>query len=656
MAVTITQQPTTPNAAYTRLVYVVSGSTTTSNPQYQYVMDVYESGSVNYISRVTQTKNPVGVAVFDPSRIFQGQLQQDNNWTSLDVEFLTNSAKTFEVKFGEQYGTSLSSSITVYPNLDNTEILVWPAVVDPNNGVSYNFNTSSYTPIAFEENSLTTYPTVNEPYQYNYQPITSDDYATAQFIVEDWWSISRIQVFGIADNGSLVDVDLNITSVSGSVTDEILSVPSGPKNLSEIDPTLAGFFASAWNYYSVSVYDAPFTGRVLQQYANANTPNREDVGPGIQKIFWPVNPCADYTRFAFINTNGVWDYYNVYNPVRRQSDIVRQSVTLPQVDYSSISSPYNVNNRGQKDYYTQVKDKFEITTEYINKEVGNWLEELLDSPSVYVQKGNCFIPIVVTNTQYEHNNETSRNKLFQYTIQFEPANQPYGDWDQIPPACQDVTPIPSPTPTPTPTPTNTPTSTPTPTPTPVGPTPTPTPTATATDWNCTTYVLYNAQQGDEAFSYDPCGGGARIYDYASGQNYTPSFCAINGTLTYGGNTFIYDSTPGCGVINTPTPTSTPTATEVPVPTPTSTPPTPTPTSTPTPTLTSTPTPTPVGCLEYSIFANAGVLFSVSYTNCDGNPDSINVDSGDEYPICSTVYPTVTAGSGTITLTGLDNCP
>ena len=64
---------------------------------------------------------------------------------------------------------------------------------------------------------------------------------------------------------------------------------------------------------------------------------------------------------------------------------------------------------------------------------------------------------------------------------------------------------------------------------------------------------------------------------------------------------------------------------------------------------------PGDCVEYSIFANSGVVFSVSYINCDGNPSSINVPGGDEAPICSTVYPTVTAGSGTITPTGLDNC-
>ena len=114
---------------------------------------------------------------------------------------------------------------------------------------------------------------------------------------------------------------------------------------------------------------------------------------------------------------------------------------------------------------------------------------------------------------------------------------------------------------------------------------------------------------------------------------------------------------------TPVPTAGP-PTQPPVTSPPTNPPTQPPITTPPtqppvtpPPVTNPPTPPPVpeGCLEYSIFANAGVLFSVSYIDCDGNPNSINVPGGDEAPICSTVFPTVTAGSGTITLTGLDNC-
>ena len=42
MAYTITQKATTPNAAYTRLIYTVSGSTNTYRPQFKYVLDIFE--------------------------------------------------------------------------------------------------------------------------------------------------------------------------------------------------------------------------------------------------------------------------------------------------------------------------------------------------------------------------------------------------------------------------------------------------------------------------------------------------------------------------------------------------------------------------------------------------------------------------------------
>jgi len=117
MAISITQKPTTPNAAYTYLPYVVSGSVTTGNPQYSYVMDIYESGSSTRLNRITQVPNPSGVAIFDPSRLLQTKLSYDNNWKTLGSTDKVNAVKTFEIKFGEQYSTSISSSVTVYSDL-----------------------------------------------------------------------------------------------------------------------------------------------------------------------------------------------------------------------------------------------------------------------------------------------------------------------------------------------------------------------------------------------------------------------------------------------------------------------------------------------------------------------------------------------------------
>ena len=50
------------NAAYTRLLYTISGSVNTDQPQYQYVLDVYETGG-DLLKRMTQPVNPAGTNV-----------------------------------------------------------------------------------------------------------------------------------------------------------------------------------------------------------------------------------------------------------------------------------------------------------------------------------------------------------------------------------------------------------------------------------------------------------------------------------------------------------------------------------------------------------------------------------------------------------------
>ena len=153
MAVSITQQPTSPNSAYTDLIYVVSGSGTTGNPQYSYIMDVYLSGSSNLIYRSLQVPNGDNAGVFNPSNIFQGEISLKTDlFTGSLPYFDTLSHKTFDVKFGEAYGTSISSSITYYPNLTSSSIAVWPSTVDPYSG-DYNFPSQSYDP-AYIENVL----------------------------------------------------------------------------------------------------------------------------------------------------------------------------------------------------------------------------------------------------------------------------------------------------------------------------------------------------------------------------------------------------------------------------------------------------------------------------------------------------------------------
>ena len=415
-----TYQPTTPNVAYTRLGTMVA-SNDTAAPQYQYVMDVYESGSSEYIVRMVQTPNDITQSpfdidwvIFDPSRIFQGELDFDNNWKVTGSIAPDQSVKTFELKIGEQYGTSPSSSITIYPNQASMSIEVFPGVVNPTDnststvyGNAWNFNTSSFVE---SSNILSNNPEATTIGAFStIGPDTLillglEDYYTITLLDIPQNSVARI--FWVGPSGFV-----HIETIPANTKFNTIGI--GPKNLIEYNPAWEAYFNDpAVTYVSVigvatSLISAPNFSYSIKGKAN-----------DIQ--------CGDeITKFSFINKYGFWDYYNVYNPVRTTTALERKNYNKPQLlpRFSGFITPqYYGQYTGYEQFYLRSTDTYSIDTDYITKETADWLEELLESPEVYLQEGSDFVPIVLTNSSYEHNNSTSRNKLFQYTIEWVYAN------------------------------------------------------------------------------------------------------------------------------------------------------------------------------------------------------------------------------------------
>jgi hypothetical protein len=413
-------QPTTPNVAYTRLGTMVA-SNDTAAPQYQYVMDVYESGSSEYIVRMVQTPNDItqspfdtDTVIFDPSRIFQGELDFDNNWKVTGSIAPDQSVKTFELKIGEQYGTSPSSSITVYPNQASMSIEVFPGVVNPTDnststvfGNAWNFNTSSFVE---SSNILSNNPEATTIGAFStIGPDTLillglEDYYTITLLDIPQNSVARI--FWVGPSGFV-----HIETIPANTKFNTIGI--GPKNLIEYNPAWEAYFNDpAVTYVSVigvatSLISAPNFSYSIKGKAN-----------DIQ--------CGDeITKFSFINRYGFWDYYNVYNPVRTTTALERKNYNKPQLlsrNGGFITPQYYGAYTGWEQFYLRSTDTYSIDTDYITKETADWLEELLESPEVYLQEGSDFVPIVLTNSSYEHNNSTSRNKLFQYTIEWVYAN------------------------------------------------------------------------------------------------------------------------------------------------------------------------------------------------------------------------------------------
>ena len=458
MAITLLSQPTNPNVTGTKLVYEVSGSDI-SHPQYSYVMDVYLSGSTELLVRQYQVPNPDGTAEFQPSPIFNSYLSYDNYWkiNQLDssdplgpssyVGNPTNAVKTFNVKFGEAYSTSISSSVTVYPGTSDNYLQVFPGTLDPsqNNLLNdgYNFRTASFgIPNGPRSNLLTNYPTQNfgGGWIEDTQFFTKADYATVtQYNNTDTSpSIASVNVRGFLNTGDS-RTQVFIEGLTPGAYDfefpnqRFFTWGIGPKNLSNVFFDDDGKYvirecieSGSVNEIDINLPGLDDTRYFIRDNVFNNRVFQSDLDPTIEatseedSLRVPLN--TEYIQLAFINQFGFYDYYDIYQPLKRKTKVDRENVSLPKVDYSSRISNYSIETGGETSYNTEINDTYTITTDWLGKTIANYLEEIFDSPEVYIRQGTNYVPIVITSTSYQHNNDEARNKLFQYTIEFAPSN------------------------------------------------------------------------------------------------------------------------------------------------------------------------------------------------------------------------------------------
>ena len=399
MSVIILQEPTTPNVTDTNLVYTLSSSNA-SNAQFRYVTDIYESGSGNYLTTIKTYPNTFGNGILDVARELDDQLDYDLNWKTSGSAAPVNSVKTFDLRFGEEYAPSYSGSITQYTGSASNYLQVFPGTVYKNEG-SYNFNTDTLPNNFLLSNSPNNTHPRTTPYVVDENNLFCglSDYHT--ITVERTGSYA---VLILDTNNSILDSEVFTT------TQPFSTLGIGPQNLIDFggDPATAIQDPTAER---IVVFEQITPGGGNTVY-DLSLPTASDY------------PCGEYTRFAFINQYGFWDYYNVYNPLRSNNQVDRSIYERSFVRYEDSIGSYNASNRGNTQYKTDYDKRFIITTEYINKETSQWLTEMFDSPEVFIQQNGDFVPINIINANITWNMNQSRQKLFQYDIEFKYANQP----------------------------------------------------------------------------------------------------------------------------------------------------------------------------------------------------------------------------------------
>jgi hypothetical protein len=447
MAITINQQPTSPGMANSDLLFSVTGNS--SQPQYQFVCDIYISGSATRVQRIKQQPNPSGNGVFNVGQIIHSYLESDNIWKTSKFATADEVAKRFRVLFGEEYGTSLSSSVVVYNGITATPgdpaksgsayYYLVNGLVEPYNAIDWNFPSASYyenvtTPTAGNDTIQAEYALTNAPItksvqttEYETIALINGNFNDSTTIAQDIYGlqvdqynstgtlISSSFVFNDSTNGGGPRTNdseewstVATTQTSGS---QLLTIGVGPLNLLDAGTPLS----SSCAYYTVKavMQDAPSTPDTNNWFAFRRY-NIEGPACGYEGV-----------RFAWKNEFGVWDYYTFTLQSDSAFNIQRNQYEQSFVDYSTVSTTvaYNRERRGSKQFYNGLDQTQTANSNWLNQAESDWLRELFFSADVYQQIGLNFFPIVITSANVVEKTNPRTQTTFQYQLEFKPANQ-----------------------------------------------------------------------------------------------------------------------------------------------------------------------------------------------------------------------------------------
>jgi hypothetical protein len=455
MAITIQQSPTTPNMANNNLVYAVT-SNSSSAAQFQFVVDLTLSGSNTLLQRIKQQPNPNNAGVFDMGSIITNYLDSDNSWKAAPFVTASTAAKRFQVKFGEQYGTSASSSVILYTGVGavtgspavtaSSYLYTINGLVDPNDKVNWNWPSGSYftgsiTPNNYVDNFKRQYALTNAPLT---QSIQVGEYATISLIngnfnnstssAQDIYATSVIVYNATGSQISGATIGFNTTANGGGPringTEEwsdngiyngqtsgtqLITMGSGYQNL--VDIGYAYLFASPnWAYYEFAVNPPadPYQGA---ENSNAWYARIRYVKQGPQCGY-------DGVRFAWKNEFGVWDYYTFTLQTDKAFSIERANYEQTFVPYNSdYPVPYSKQRRGVINYYNRPVQTQVANSDWLDQDEADWLKELFFSANVFYQEGTEFYPAVITSADVTERTNPRSQRNFQYAIQFQVANQ-----------------------------------------------------------------------------------------------------------------------------------------------------------------------------------------------------------------------------------------
>lgn len=356
---------------YNDIVYTVS-SDNNIKCKYRYICEIYIRG--NYITTIKLFPNIDGLGVFKINRVLEDYIEINNKSNIFGFDYDSNRILDYELKFGEEYDTSVNCDqiVTVYDNIITSGInYAFPAVMQ--------YREWLYFALA-DDNSKYYMSTVNKGKFLSNQPDTiligKGEQAELSFLVlpHSVNNHAKLQIKKYDINNNILGT-IYITNPNTTVTDYTKIFQIVGVGVENINNYLGQLFINN-NVFKYTI--------CLTNSSNVQTSELKTYQIDRRKTIY------DKYRFRWLNRLGAFDSYTYTLTSKVNTNIVKQS-------YSKLLGNYNINT-GNYQYYigdrskttssVTSKDNYTVTSNWLTEKENEWLQELYTSPLVYLQQTN----------------------------------------------------------------------------------------------------------------------------------------------------------------------------------------------------------------------------------------------------------------------------
>ena len=430
---TFTQKPNLTSAAYTPMVYVVSGIGLGD----RYVLRVNIAGTP--VATFKQPANPSGVGIFDISKVLQSYFSEkfveettyatDNTgaYVSYQVEAWIETGQTPGPIETDQtrYAVNAYDNWRVL-NGDLTQFIPVPGSIACENS---NINARYNDAYRFLTNFPETYKVRPDEYKtlsfFAKVDVGGTNFGPNQapFFVVFTYFLDGAQVaqgaYTLANfRGSSLRTDCQDMTVNITNSNAITTIGVGPQN--QADAGITG----SWDSYRVDV--------MSYNYCDANPiANCSSVPEMLAKAddviytanFEIDNSCEKFEpiTISFMNQYGVRDYYTFNKRNTKQITTGRNEYTKSLGSWSDTTFSIDPVGRGRTVFSSYAQTEMTLSTDWMTDAVSEWMRELYMSPSTMAYINGQWEPVVITTQTYEEKTY-ARQQLFQHEISIKFAN------------------------------------------------------------------------------------------------------------------------------------------------------------------------------------------------------------------------------------------